>query len=125
MSCHVMCREGRYLPSIQRYSDQAIPGKLKKHSHKQIFASLTTYMETSLKQWSQFKPGLNIVGMILRSVLTHSSLQKRAEPLFIALFVFLNFPFMCQNTSTCQKLNRPQLAIVYRVSQNEGIDKKF
>ena len=28
-------------------------------------------------------------------------------------FVFLNFPFVCQDISACLKLNRPQLVIVY------------
>ena len=35
-------------------------------------------------------------------------------------FVFLNFPFVCQNISACQKLNRPWLAIVYCYNNNKS-----
>ena len=34
-------------------------------------------------------------------------------------FLFLNFPFVCQNISVCLKLNRPQLAVVCVILPHE------
>ena len=41
-------------------------------------------------------------------------------------FVFLNFSFVCQNISTCLKLNSPRLAIVYGyISQSYRVNRKL
>ena len=39
----------QYLRSLQRYSDQAIPGQLKKHDRKHVLAILTIYIKSRLK----------------------------------------------------------------------------
>ena len=58
---------------------------------------LIDYVPMSFRQSEMFKP-------------THENIISRYTQL---RFVFLNFPFVCQNVAACLKLNRSWLAIVY------------